>query len=534
MLHYFMNLNLRSKLIWTMAVLTSVVIIVVTFIFIYKLHTTTDGNHERFLRRDGEITGKSIAPGLDFGDKASVSDAYATVKGSLEFIISYDAEGKMFLSYFRETAKEKMIQEVMEKNIKKWRNSRQKDWLFDELNYRVYILPVVNSVGNEIGVLALGASTDSIYSELRANILFGVILLILAIGISILLAYVLSNIFSKPISGMVERIQDISEGEGDLTKRIQVDTHDEIGDLAQAFNAFVDKLQSMIRQIANTSNLLGNSVALINSLTNKVADGAEQQSNKATVVAVAAEEMSSTIMQNSSNTNDAVELTRSAHEAVRMGRYVVNDTKKGLDRISAMVSESAQTILDLGKTTAQIGRVVEVINDITDQINLLSLNASIEAATAGEYGRGFAVVADEIKKLAERTSQSTTEITQMIEQIQKAMADSIRSMERGTKEVERGRELGNKTVEAFNDILQANNQVMEMISSISTASNEQNRTAEEISTNIENIASIAKTTAEGVRRIDIETEELAKQTNTLKTLVGRFKLNGHLSAEEKA
>jgi methyl-accepting chemotaxis protein len=527
MFHYFLNLNLRAKLIWAMAVMTSIFIIVVTFIFIYKLHTTTNENHERFLRRDGEITGKSIAPGLDFGDKASVNDAYATVKGSLEFIISYDSEGKVFISFFKETQKEKAIQEVLDKNIKGWRNSRQKDWLFDESSYRIYILPVVNSVGNEIGVLALGASTDPIYSELRGNLISGSILLIVFIGLSIMLAYALSNIFSKPISGIVERIKDISEGEGDLTKRIQVNTKDEIGELAQAFNMFVDKLQNMIRQIAGTTNLLNNSVTLINSLSNKVADGAEQQSNKATVVAVASEEMSSTIMQNSSNTNDAVELTRSAHEAVRMGRYVVNDTKKGLDRISSMVSESAQTILELGKTTAQIGRVVEVINDITDQINLLSLNASIEAATAGEYGRGFAVVAEEIKKLAERTNQSTTEITLMIEKIQKAMADSIRSMERGTKEVERGRELGNKTVEAFNDILQANNQVMEMISSISTASNEQNRTAEEISNNIENIATIAKTTAEGVRKIDIETDELSAQTNTLKSLVGQFKLENH-------
>ncbi len=502
-------------------------IVLVTVIFTIKMYSSSVTMQENFLIREGEITSKSIAPGLDFGDKASVNDAYSAVKTNLDFIISYDVDGKVFLAYIREGKDEKRIHAFLEQEIKTWKTNKQKNYIFEGEGDLCFILPVVNNVGNEIGTLILGTSTDPIYSELRDQIIFSLVLFVFVVAGGIGAAFALSKMFINPITTIIERLKDISEGEGDLTKRIEVHTKDEIAELAEVFNAFVAKLQEMIRRIAVTTEQINNSVVMINSNASHVADGAELQSNKATVVAVAAEEMSATIVQNSSNTNDAVELTKSAHEAVRIGRYVVNDTKKGYEKISTVVSESAQTILELGKTTAQIGRVLEVINDITDQINLLSLNAAIEAATAGEYGKGFAVVADEIKKLAERTNQSTTEIQQLIETIQKAMANAIRSMERGTKEVERGRELGNKTVEAFSDILQANNQVMEMITSISSSSQEQNRTAEEISNNIENIATIAKSTAEEIKKINIETEELAGRTKQLKSLVARFKLKDH-------
>lgn len=524
MIHYLKNLNLRAKLIWTLAGFAAFFSIVITVIFALRLYSTSFEMQEGFLIREGEITSKSIAPGLDFGDKASVNDAYATVKANLDFIVSYDNEGKVFLSWFRQGKNEKNLLPVLETEMKAWKKNRQKNYIFETDDALCFITPVVNQVGNEIGTLILATSTEPIYSDLRQQIFFSLVLFLLVVGIGILAAFWLSNMFVNPIRTIVERLKDISEGEGDLTRRIEIQTQDEIGQLAQAFNVFVDKLQEMIRRIAVTTEQINNSVTLINTNASHVAQGAEQQSNQATVVAVAAEEMSATIEQNTTNTNDAVELTKTAHEAVRIGRYVVNDSKKGYEKISSVVSDSAQTILELGKTTAQIGRVLEVINDITDQINLLSLNAAIEAATAGEYGKGFAVVADEIKKLAERTNQSTTEIQQLIETIQKAMAEAIRSMERGTKEVERGRELGNKTVEAFNDILQANNQVMEMINSISTSTQEQNRTAQEISNNIENIASIARTTAEEMKKINIETKELAGRTKQLKELVMRFKL----------
>jgi methyl-accepting chemotaxis protein len=506
----------------------------VTVVFVVRLYNTSVSNQERLLRRDADITAKNITAGLDFGDKASVLDAFAAVKAIDEFVVTYDAAGRVFATYFREPETETATLEMLRQQIDRLRQEKKNERIFNEDGTLGIVLSIQNNVGTEIGVLCMGVSTEAISSQLRADILFGTGLLLLAVLIGTAAAYVFSNILVNPITNVVERLKDIAEGEGDLTRRISVNLNDEIGELGRTFNKFLNKLHEMIRQVAQASDRIGTSVEMINSITSRVADGAEKQSSQTTLVAVASEEMSATIVQTSSNTSDAVEISKTANEAVQRGKLVVDDTVEGLEKISHVVSESAQTILELGKTVAQIGTIVEVINDITDQINLLSLNAAIEAATAGEYGKGFAVVADEVKKLAERTTQSTTEITHMIEKIQRAMADAVRAMERGTIEVEKGRDLGGKTTEALDDILQANNQTLAMITNIAVSAQQQSHTAEEISKNIENIASITKTTAQGVRQIDTSLEDLITHTGVLKTLVDRFKLsgNGETSREE--
>ncbi len=533
MFEYLRNLKLRFKLMLSFAFFTVMFMAIVTLIFTVKLYNTSVDNQNEMLKNYADITSKNISAGLDFGDKASVISAYDAVKGALEFIAVYDASGNSFSSYAKQAKDENAIGALLRDQMAVWRNSKKKNWTFNEMGMNCIIIPVTNSVGSEIGSLAIGASTNPIAEQLREYILFSGGLLLVAVGIGLLVAYILSNIFVMPITKIVERMRDIAEGEGDLTKRIRVESSDEIGELGAIFNAFVEKLHELIHQVAQASQQIGSSVELISKSTSRVAQGAEKQSNQTTLVAVAAEEMSATIVQTSTNTTDAVGLSKEAQDAAQRGREVVNDTVKGLQNISAVVSDSAQTLLELGKTVAQIGTVVEVINDIADQINLLSLNASIEAATAGEYGKGFAVVANEVKSLAEGTTHSTMEISQMIDKIQRAMANAIRAMERGTGEVEKGRELGMKTAEALNDILKANNQVMEMITNISISAQQQSHTAEEISKNIENIANITRTTAQGVRQIDSTSETLVSHTSLLKTLVGRFKLEDHRRSEQK-
>jgi methyl-accepting chemotaxis protein len=527
MLKYLLNLKLRFKLMAGFGLFAAIFMGIVTLIFTIKLYNTSVENQNEMLKNYADITSKNISAGLDFGDKASVISAYEAVKGSLEFIVVYDASGNVFSTYAKQAKDENAIIELLKDQLVSWKTLKKKYWVFNDMSMNCIIIPVLNSVGNEIGSLAIGASTATISEQLRNYIWFSGGLLVVAVGLGLLVAYMMSNFFVMPITKIVERMRDIAEGEGDLTKRIELESTDEIGELGAIFNAFVGKLHELIKQVASASQQIGSSVELISKSTSRVAEGAEKQSNQTTLVAVAAEEMSATIVQTSTNTSDAVGLSKEAQDAAQRGRMVVEDTVTGLQNISSVVSDSAQTLLELGKTVAQIGTVVEVINDIADQINLLSLNASIEAATAGEYGKGFAVVANEVKSLAEGTTHSTTEISQMIDKIQHAMANAIRAMERGTGEVEKGRELGAKTAEALNDILKANNQVMEMITNISVSAQEQSHTAEEISRNIENIANITKTTAQGVRQIDSTSEILVNQTSLLKTLVERFKLEGN-------
>ncbi len=526
MFEWLKNIGLRAKLMLGIGLFSTVFMITVTAIFTVKLYDTSLDSQIDHLAQQAGITAKSVGPGLDFGDKASVMDVFEPLRDAAEFIIVYDTDANVFVDYFKNEDDRVEVLEITPDYVQELRDYGDPSLEFDDFGMTCIIQTVTNSVGTEIGYLAMGVSTEAIEEEFQSHILFGVLLFVVALAVGMGAAYLFSNVIVRPVQTVVDRLKDIAEGEGDLTKRIDYVSQDEIGRLAQAFNEFLNKLREMIQQVARASEQIGRNAESINANTGEVAAGSEKQANQSTLVAVASEEMSTTILQTSSNTNDAVRLSKQAHDAVSRGRQVVSDTVKGMDKISEVVKESAGTILDLGKSVAQIGRVIEVINDVTDQINLLSLNASIEAASAGEYGKGFAVVADEVKKLAERTTASTTEISQLIESIQRATANAIRAMEKGTHEVERGRILGDKTAEALNEILEANNKVMEMITNISVSAQQQSHTAEEISKNIENIATITKETAEGVRKIDHSTESLVSQTNLLNSLVGRFKLNG--------
>lgn len=521
---YFLHLRLRTKMMAGYAAFGIFFMTLVAVVFLIRLYNTAVDAQERLLKRDAEITAQSISAALYFGDKASVLDEFSALKGLSEYVVTYDESGKLFATYFRDPAIEQAVVAMVGPEKERMHSEKQVFRFFEGQDMKCIVVSVQNSIGTEVGVLAIGVSTDVISSQLRADMGFAVVLLILTVSMGMVGAYIFSILIMQPITAVVDRLKDIAEGEGDLTKRMPVGVDDEIGQLSIAFNKFLDRLEQMIRQIADAGGQIGSSVGAINNITSTVADGAEKQSNQTTLVAVAAEEMSATIVQTSTNTSDAVQVSKTANEAVQRGKVVVDETVTGLQKIADVVSESARTILELGRTVAQIGTIVEVINDITDQINLLSLNASIEAASAGEYGKGFAVVADEVKKLAERTTQSTTEITHMIEKTQKAMADAVRAMERGTIEVERGRELGAKTSEALDDILRANNQTLEMITNIAVSAQEQSHTAEEISKNIENIAGITKTTSQGVRQIDNSLDSLINQTMLLKNMVERFKL----------
>ena len=163
----------------------------------------------------------------------------------------------------------------------------------------------------------------------------------------------------------------------------------------------------------------------------------------------------------------------------------------GMNKIAEVVTEAASTVQELGNSSEKIGEIVQVIDDIADQTNLLALNAAIEAARAGEQGRGFAVVADEVRKLAERTTKATKEIASMIKQIQKETIGAVQSMEKGTVEVSKGKELVEKAGVSLNQIISSSQEVVDNVSQVAAASEEQSATSEQISKNIEAISSVA-------------------------------------------
>ena len=390
-------------------------------------------------------------------------------------------------------------------------------------------------------------------------------LALLGIVVGIVAAWIITKGISKPVSQMAEVAESIATG--DVNHSIDVESKDEIGALASSFRNLIDymkglagaaesiadndltvrvepksekdvlgnsfktmiaNLTTMIRQLADNATQLVSAANEISSSSEQMSKGAQDQATQVNQVSSAVEEMTASILEAAKNAGDATDASRNASETATTGGTVVGDTIGGMQRINKVVRESAESIGKLAKSADQIGEIVSVIDDIADQTNLLALNAAIEAARAGEQGRGFAVVADEVRKLAERTGKATGEITDMIKGIQQETGDAVNSMESGLQEVDKGRELADKAGTSLNEIVNMSQRVMDMVTQIAAASEEQSAAAEQISKNIEHISSVTKETASGAEQSAAAAEELNRQAEGLQQMVAQFKLADHV------
>jgi PAS domain S-box-containing protein len=312
---------------------------------------------------------------------------------------------------------------------------------------------------------------------------------------------------------------------GDLTvSLIPEKDGDIIANLYAGFNKSVQNIGRLINSVMEAVQATASAANQISSSTEEMAAGAQEQSAQATEVAGAVEEMTKTIYETTKNTGQATEASKNSGMVAKEGGRVVEETIHGMNRISDVVKKSAETVQALGKSSDQIGEIVQVIDDIADQTNLLALNAAIEAARAGEQGRGFAVVADEVRKLAERTTKATKEIATMIKQIQKDTSGAVESMQKGTEEVEAGKQLAEKAGKSLQEIIHGAEQVVDIVTQVAAASEEQSSAAEQISKNIESISSVTQQSASGIQQIAHASEDLNSLTNNLEELVSRFKI----------
>jgi methyl-accepting chemotaxis protein len=255
-----------------------------------------------------------------------------------------------------------------------------------------------------------------------------------------------------------------------------------------------------------------------------MSSGAHEQTSQSEEVASAMNQMTKTILDNSKNAGRAAETARKARAAAEQGGQIVEQTIGGMKGIAEVVRTSAGTIQNLGKSSDQIGEIIQVIDDIADQTNLLALNAAIEAARAGEHGRGFAVVADEVRKLAEQTTKATKEIADMIKRIQSETQDAVQSMVQATHQVDSGISLADRAGLSLHEIVQISQEVTEMVHQIAVASEQQSTTSSQISRNVESIATVTQETAAGSEQIARTAEDLNRLTEMLESLVAQFKI----------
>jgi methyl-accepting chemotaxis protein len=347
---------------------------------------------------------------------------------------------------------------------------------------------------------------------------------ILGLIAAILFGIIMAMSVTKPVNKVVAVIKDIAEGEGDLTRRMNADSKDEIGELGMWFDTFLDKLDAILYQVASSTAQIASATQELASTAEEMAAGAEEQTSQTSQVATSMEEMSATVQQVAKNSGTAAGKAKGAGETAGKGGAVVNDTVQGMDRIAQTVKELQGVILGLSRNSEKIGDIVGVIDDVADQTNLLALNAAIEAARAGEQGRGFSVVADEVRKLAERTTASTKEIASMVKSIQEDTGKAVGSMDVSVKEVQTGVDLANQAGRSLQEIESASKSVQEMVQQIATAAEQQSAAAEEISSNVESIASVSKQNASAAQQTSTASQEISRLTDGLEMLVSKFKL----------
>jgi methyl-accepting chemotaxis protein len=321
---------------------------------------------------------------------------------------------------------------------------------------------------------------------------------------------------------------------GNLTSRVEGEYRGDHQLIKKNINTVAESLSKAIAEVNEAIMSASTTSSQILSSAEEMAAGSKDQTIKTSEVAASVEEMTQTILENTKNAHLTSEAAKKAGDKAKEGGKVVEGTITGMLRISDIVKQSANTVEALGKSSNEIGQIVEVINEIADQTNLLALNAAIEAARAGEQGRGFSVVADEVRKLAERTSKATKEIAVMINQIQTDTKNAVVSMQKGTDEVEQGKQLADKAGVVLNEIIKEAEKVNDIAAQVASASEQQSISAEVISKNIVDISNVTQQSAVSVEQISGSADSLNSINQKLESLINQFKFDIRKSSVQKS
>lgn len=485
------------------------------------------------LKKNGNQLG---AVGIDVSLKG-LSDVIKNMKiGKTGYVILLQDDGTILANPKKEELNFKNIGELdipAFKTLSTMRDGHTEVTLDD----KKYVTTVYTSP--DLGYRFIGLITKSeVMHETKALTQTVLFIFTMMIIVFVFLAIWLSNTIVKPIEKTSAVLKDIAQGEGDLTKRLEIEKNDEIGTLAKWFNVFVEKLQKIIGELDTTSNTVNISSSSLEEISNNLRDSSETSVLRSNDVAKAAEEMNTNLThiaaaidQSAVNTNAVATAAKEMNTTIS---EIAENSKQARNISTSAVegTKEASTYMDeLGTAAEKIGKMTETITEISEQTNLLALNATIEAARAGEAGKGFAVVANEIKELAKQTADATLEIKTLVEAVQNNTQKTGKGIGNIAKVITDVNEIVafiatavNEQMNATNEIAQNITQVSQGLQEVNTNVSQSSKTSGEIVQTIDQAASVSHEIAERGRKIGDNAQELSRDAQQLQDIVKNFKI----------
>jgi methyl-accepting chemotaxis protein len=463
-----------------------------------------------------QVLGEASVGAITFDDSATVSASLNALKLSprVQSAAIYSG-GKAFAWY---------VQGASEAEAKSRVASQVPPVGMSEDKGRLVITEAIKSEGQTLAYISMVIDMAEVQTIVAQAFNRSLVVVVVLSLLALAAAYAVQKSIVGPINTIVDALRNISEGEGDLTRRLPVSGRDEIAELASCFNRFVERLQGIIGNVIQTAASVRQDAQLLSTTARENELAIQRQQTEIEQIVAAIREMAAVVDNVSQSVSETANQSQQADSAAASGKQTVSLTMGQIQSLSSDIKTAAGVIDQLQQETQSIGSVLDVIRGIAEQTNLLALNAAIEAARAGEQGRGFAVVADEVRTLASRTQTSTTEIREMIERLQSGSHKAVEMMSAGNAQAGASVEQAGQASKSLENITAIVSVIRDRTNQIAAASEQQSAATRQIEKNVQRISNVAIESAQSSSRICNNTQHLAAAADQLSELVSRFRV----------